>query len=129
MTAIHPPAGQPSPEWIARAVAGAVGDKLLGSGAFPFIADALISDPELAQRDFTELGLSSVDWMDVATRLEDLLHVEIPDDVLLDADKRSVAGWGEHICRLLSMDPPTTAPSVTNREGSASDTEVNDETD
>ncbi|HEV2887355.1 MAG TPA: acyl carrier protein [Jatrophihabitans sp.] len=81
-------------------MAEVVADKLESSGGPALSADALLSDAQLRERDFAGLGLTSLDWMDVATRLEDALGVELPDELLLDAGSRSVAGWSERLRRL-----------------------------
>jgi len=119
MTTLRSTVCPDDPEQIARTVAEAVADKLVCSGAPTFTADALLEDPELSWRDFASLGLNSVDWMNVATALEEVLGVELPDEMLLDAGSRSVAGWSEHLHRLCPPDRTITAPYVGELDGTA----------
>lgn len=48
--------------------------------------------------DLSLLGLSSLDWMALATEVEELSGTELADEVLLDPEKRSVAGWAACLC-------------------------------
>lgn len=90
------------PRVIAKVVAVAVAEKLATAGIAALSANDLAEDRELRRCDFAALGLSSVDWMDVATRIEDVLGVELPDEVLLDAENRTVSGWSGHLHALLA---------------------------
>lgn len=85
---------------VERAVAAAVADRLARAGGTVVPAAELLADPELMHREFAALGLDSVDWMSVATELEDLMGLELPDELLLDADRRSIAGWAHMILAL-----------------------------
>ncbi|MFJ3719935.1 phosphopantetheine-binding protein [Streptomyces sp. NPDC090057] len=60
-------------------------------------AEELAEDAELRTRDLSLLGLGSLDWIALATRLEDMIGAEIPDQVLLAPERRCVAGWGEAV--------------------------------
>ena len=69
---------------------------------------------------FAALGLSSLDWMDVATGVEDALGIELPDEFLLDAGNRSVAGWSEQLCLLYppdGRDPVEVSNGAAGQEG------------
>jgi acyl carrier protein len=95
-----------------RIVAAIVASKLERSGVRGVSAEALLAEPELSRRDFAALGLSSVDWMDAASDVEDAFGIEFSDDVMLDAAQRSVAGWSEHanrLRRLMAVEPEPTS--------------------
>ncbi|BCK68058.1 hypothetical protein Srufu_020110 [Streptomyces libani subsp. rufus] len=53
----------------------------------------LFEDDALRGKDFALLGLSSLDWMTLAMRVEKRSGVELDDAVLIDPENRSVAGW------------------------------------
>lgn len=91
---------------LERLVATAIAEKLAESGSSAASSDALLADHFLRHRDFTGLGLNSLDWMDVATRLEDELGIELPDEFLLDAGRRSVAGWIDYLVRVVATEAP-----------------------
>lgn len=55
----------------------------------------LLRDKSLRLRDLALLGLGSLDWMALATQLEDATGVELPDLVLLEPEHRCVTGWAE----------------------------------
>jgi acyl carrier protein len=55
--------------------------------------DQLINDDDSRVRDLALLGLSSLDWMALATRLEYETGLEIPDHALTQSRHRCVAGW------------------------------------
>jgi acyl carrier protein len=98
-----------------RVLAAIVAAKLERSGVPGVSAHALTTDPELGGRDFAALGLNSVDWMDVASEVEDAFDVELPDEVLLDAEHRSVIGWSEHVHHLRRLQAAdTTEPTGTH---------------
>lgn len=80
-------------------VAAAVTDVLLRSGVSILPAALLADDRDLARRDFAELGLTSLDWMDLATILESQLDFEFDDSALLDSECRTIVGWASYICR------------------------------
>lgn len=87
-------------------MATAIAEKLAESGSSADSSEALLADQSLRHRDFTGLGLNSLDWMDVATRLEDELGIELPDEFLLDAGRRSLAGWIDYLVRTVAAEPP-----------------------
>ncbi|MEU5049076.1 acyl carrier protein [Streptomyces sp. NPDC021096] len=60
-------------------------------------AENLIEDTELRNRDLSLFGLNSLDWIALATRLENEVGAEIPDHVLVSPEYRCVAGWGEAV--------------------------------
>ncbi|MFF4832681.1 phosphopantetheine-binding protein [Streptomyces sp. NPDC001315] len=78
---------------VARLVVGAMADRGIAAPK----AEELVEDAELRTRDLSLLGLSSLDWIALATRLEDTIGAEIPDQVLLAPEQRCVAGWGEAV--------------------------------
>jgi acyl carrier protein len=113
------------PYAVIEVVAAAVAAKLAASGITNPDAEDLGRDPELGRRDFAALGLNSVDWMDLATTLEDAFGLEIPDEVLLDADNRSVCGWSAHLVSLSAADRAPAPPRrAENGVAAAHETEV-----
>ncbi|MDG4788026.1 acyl carrier protein [Micromonospora sp. WMMD1102] len=74
-------------------VATAVVDALAGEGTARVSVAALLADAELRSTDFALLGLGSLDWMQVATRLESETGVELDDEVLTDPGRRCLLGW------------------------------------
>lgn len=95
---------------IERLVAAVLAEKLAQSGASTVSGDALLADQALRNRDFMSLGLNSLDWMDVATTLEDELGIELPDGFLLDTDRRTLAGWSDYLAiAAVAEHPGTTA--------------------
>ncbi len=56
-------------------------------------AAELVSDADLRTRDLAVLGLGSLDWMALATALEQATDRELPDRVLVDPQQRCIAGW------------------------------------
>lgn len=82
---------------IERLAAAALAEKLTQSGTSGVSVDDLLVDQALRNRSFMSLGLNSLDWMDLATRLEDMLGVELPDELLLDIDRRTLAGWSGYL--------------------------------
>ncbi|MEU8508755.1 acyl carrier protein [Streptomyces brevispora] len=60
-------------------------------------AGELVGNTELRSLDLALLGLSSLDWIALASRIEDAIGTEIPDRVLVRAESRCVAGWGEAV--------------------------------
>ena len=78
---------------VARQVVRALADR----GIDVPEAEELIEDAVLRTREFSLLGLSSLDWIALATRLEDAIGAEIPDHVLVSPEHRCVAGWGDAV--------------------------------
>ncbi len=54
-------------------------------------------DSELRTRDLALFGLSSLDWIALATAIEQEIGAEIPDGTLVTPEQRCVAGWGEAV--------------------------------
>lgn len=86
---------------VARLVVRAMSDR----GIDPPQARTLVEDAELRTRDLSLFGLSSLDWMALATRLEEAIGAEIPDEVLVTPQKRSVAGWGAAVLTVRTAGP------------------------
>ncbi|MGQ4487584.1 phosphopantetheine-binding protein [Streptomyces sp. SAS_281] len=78
---------------VAQLVVGAMSDRGINAPK----ADELVEDPGLRTRDLSLFGLSSLDWIALATRLENTIGAEIPDQVLVTPKQRCVAGWGQAI--------------------------------
>jgi acyl carrier protein len=78
---------------VARLVVGAMTDRGIDAPK----AEELVEDAELRTRDLSMFGLSSLDWITLATRLEEAIDTEIPDHVLITPQRRCVAGWGEAV--------------------------------
>ncbi|MFB7076426.1 acyl carrier protein [Streptomyces sp. NPDC056308] len=78
---------------VARMVVRALGDR----GIVAPKAEELVEDPELRAQDLSLLGLNSLDWIALATQLEDTISAEIPDHMLISPAHRCVAGWGEAV--------------------------------
>jgi hypothetical protein len=55
----------------------------------------LLENQDLRSRDLAALGLGSLDWIDLAARLESDTGVELPDHVLLEPEHRCVGRWAE----------------------------------
>jgi hypothetical protein len=78
--------------WCEQLVATAIDTHLAMNRRPPLgIADRLTTS--LRHTDFGGLGLDSLDWMAIATRLEAATGVQLEDAVMLDRDRRSIAGW------------------------------------
>ncbi|WEB42131.1 phosphopantetheine-binding protein [Streptomyces yunnanensis] len=78
---------------MARHVVRTLGERGISTST----AEELIEDADLRILDLSLLGLSSLDWIALATRLEDETGGELPDHVLVSPEHRSVAGWGAAI--------------------------------
>ncbi|AJC59856.1 phosphopantetheine-binding protein [Streptomyces sp. 769] len=59
----------------------------------------LVEDETLRGKDFALFGLSSLDWMELASRVEKLAGVELDDAVMIDPEIRSIAGWSACLYR------------------------------
>ena len=81
-----------------RQIAGVVVERLAETGDCSFQVDDILADDVLRHRDLALLGLSSLDWMRLATRLEAEFGVELSDAAMLDPARRSVAGWAADLC-------------------------------
>jgi acyl carrier protein len=68
-----------------------------GGGGAP-TAEELIHDQKTRCEDFAHLGLNSLDWMEVATLLEQEFGVEFPDALLVDPACRNIAAWSDFLC-------------------------------
>ncbi|MGX1853058.1 phosphopantetheine-binding protein [Streptomyces sp. NPDC055299] len=68
-------------------------------------AEELIKDASLRTREFSLFGLNSLDWIALATWLEDEISAEMPDQVLLSPEHRCVAGWSEAIFATRTAQP------------------------
>ncbi|WP_435174217.1 acyl carrier protein [Actinacidiphila sp. bgisy145] len=99
---------------IRYAMAQIVSVRLERSGVRGVLADALSDDMRLGRVDFAALGLNSVDWMGLASEVEDAFEIELPDAALLDGAHRSVAGWSEHVHQLIR---PQTALRIEPEHG------------
>lgn len=109
-----PPPDRDRARETTQAMARIVAARLERSGVRGIPADALSDDPRLSRLDFAALGLNSVDWMGLATEVEDAFGIELPDEVLLDPEHRSVAGWSEHVHHLIR---PRTATAAEPERG------------
>jgi acyl carrier protein len=58
-------------------------------------ADEAADTRDRYERDFAQLGLGSLDWMRLAVLVGNETGLDLPDDALLRADRRTVAGWAE----------------------------------
>jgi acyl carrier protein len=87
---------------VESVVSTVIAGMLTASGALEVSADALMSDDRLRNRDFTSLGVGSLDWMESATRLEEVFGIEFPDEAFLDSAGRTVATWTTFIRNALA---------------------------
>ncbi|MFJ9038968.1 phosphopantetheine-binding protein [Streptomyces sp. NPDC102406] len=91
-------------------VAGLVVQAMSERGIEPPAARDLAQDAELRTRDLALLGLSSLDWIALATRLEETIEAELPDEVLVTPESRSVAGWGAAVLAVRLTELPGAGP-------------------
>lgn len=78
-------------------VASQIVETLAGLGMHLMTTRELVDDPDLRSRDLALFGLSSLDWIGLAARLEAQTGLELPDHVLLESEHRCVDGWAEAI--------------------------------
>lgn len=76
----------------ARLVAEAVAETLKAADLPQVAIVDLLREP-IRSKDFTLLGLGSFELMRLAARLEGETGIEMEDSVLLDPQRRCVAGW------------------------------------
>lgn len=106
-------ASGPGPSRAAvEAVARHVAAVLAAGGQDGVSAEELAGDPVRSTADLADLGLDSLGWMGLATRLEDEFAVELPDEALLDPQLRSVLGWA----RCLDARRPTASSAGSGLE-------------
>ncbi|GHG12134.1 MULTISPECIES: acyl carrier protein [Amycolatopsis] len=58
-------------------------------GGHPAIDDAA------RHQDLAELGLGSLDWIKLAVLVANETGLELPDEALTDARRRTIAGWAD----------------------------------
>ncbi|WP_432161038.1 acyl carrier protein [Streptomyces sp. NRRL F-5630] len=93
---------------VARLIARAMADRGIASPK----AEELVEDAELRAQDLSLFGLSSLDWIALATQLENTIGAEIPDHVLIRPEHRCVADWGEAV--LAAQKAQSGAPNRTH---------------
>ncbi|MEU1467088.1 acyl carrier protein [Streptomyces sp. NPDC005761] len=89
--------GSPGRDVCERLVADLVVQALAERGISAPEAGELVGNAELRSLDLALLGLNSLDWTALASRIEDASGTEIPDQVLVRPESRCVAGWGEAV--------------------------------
>ncbi|MFJ4858682.1 acyl carrier protein [Streptomyces sp. NPDC088730] len=92
-------------------VAGLVVRAMAERGIEPPDAAALAQDDALRTRDLALFGLDSLDWIALATRLEETIDAELPDEALITPAHRSVAGWGAAVLAASPAGPPPRHPN------------------
>lgn len=106
----HAPCGDRHHEHVEQLVAAMIAEKLTQSGALKITGELLLSHPQLPARDFTSLGLGSLDWMDAATKIEEALGIELPDELMLDPAVRTLAGWTAFLQEAMVGRKPPSSP-------------------
>lgn len=91
----------------AALVAAAVADILGTANGSQTVIAELLHDARIQSKDFTLLGLGSVDLMRLAARLEDETGTELDDDVLIDPRRRCVLGWAECLYASGALESPS----------------------
>ncbi|MCG8969535.1 MULTISPECIES: acyl carrier protein [Streptomyces] len=92
---------------VARLVVQAMSER----GIEPPDVRDLAQDAELRTRDLSLFGLSSLDWIALATRLEETIDAELPDEALVTPGGRSVAGWGAAVLAARPTEPRAQDPN------------------
>ncbi|MFD5483431.1 acyl carrier protein [Streptomyces hawaiiensis] len=93
---------------IAGLIVRAMGDRGIAAPK----AEELVEDAGLRTRDLSLFGLGSLDWIALATQLEDTIGAEIPDHVLISPEHRCVEGWAKAV--LTVQTAPSRAPHRTH---------------
>lgn len=78
-------------------IADIVAEFLAANGIGGIQASDLADDPELRLRDFALLGLGSLDWMALATRVEAGAGAELDDEALINPERRCIVGWSRSL--------------------------------
>ncbi|GGU56592.1 phosphopantetheine-binding protein [Streptomyces lavendofoliae] len=76
---------------VARLIVRAMGHRGIAAPK----PEELVEDAGLRTRDLSLFGLSSLDWIGLATQLEETIGAEIPDHVLISPEDRCVEGWAK----------------------------------
>ncbi|MEV0747099.1 acyl carrier protein [Streptomyces sp. NPDC050273] len=100
--------GSPGREACDRLVADLVVEALTERGISAPDAGDLVGNAQLRSLDIALLGLNSLDWTALASRIEEASGTEIPDQVLVRPESRCVAGWGEAVFAARNLVPENT---------------------
>ncbi|QMU74632.1 acyl carrier protein [Streptacidiphilus sp. PB12-B1b] len=95
---------------FAALIAGLLVEMLGELGTAPFPLDEVRTEGSIRNRDLVELGLGSLDWIRLALRVGEETGLELPEEVLVDAGRRTVASWAEALL-LASCPTPGTNPA------------------
>ncbi|MEU3493190.1 acyl carrier protein [Kitasatospora cineracea] len=66
----------------------------------------ILGDERTRNRDLTELGLGSLDWMRLAVRIGNETGLELPQSALVDQGSRTVAGWARALAAVAEPGAP-----------------------